>query len=168
MYGNADGDWVGCIAGQDTMNGNLWADPLFCEPDSGDYRIEEDSPCAPPNNSCGVLIGAEPAGCSPTSAANIGGAMLAAPLLRPAVPNPFNSATVISFDLPKAGRVSVRVFNARGQLVRTLVDEEKAAGHHRVQWNGLDSGGDLVSAGVYFCKFEADGNVTTGKLVLLE
>jgi hypothetical protein len=88
--------------------------------------------------------------------------------LRGFVPNPFNPRTVVYYDLPEPGRASVRVFNANGQLVRTLVDEEMPAGHHHVEWNGVDSSGGLVSAGVYFCKLEACGEVINGKMVLLE
>jgi hypothetical protein len=88
--------------------------------------------------------------------------------LRGVVPNPFNPRTVVYYDLPEPGRALLRVFNANGQLVRTLVDEEMPAGHHHVEWNGLDSGGDPVSAGVYFCKLVACGEVISGKMVLLE
>lgn len=65
IYGNEGGDWVGCIAGQDSMNGNLWADPRFCDPQADDLRLDESSPCAPSNspNGCG-LIGALPVGCA--------------------------------------------------------------------------------------------------------
>lgn len=74
IYGNAGGDWVGYIADQEGENGNFSDDPLFCDFANGDYQITENSPCAPANNSCGVLIGAYGVGCgaieivlSPTS-----------------------------------------------------------------------------------------------------
>ncbi len=64
IFGNAGGDWVGCIADQADSNGNFSINPMFCDTAAGDYRIHEDSPCAPTNNTCGVLIGALPIGCS--------------------------------------------------------------------------------------------------------
>jgi hypothetical protein len=63
VYGNAGGDWVGCIEDQFGIEGNICEDPLFCDPENEDFHIHTDSPCAPENNpDCG-LIGAWPAGC---------------------------------------------------------------------------------------------------------
>jgi predicted outer membrane repeat protein len=65
VYGNEGGDWVGCVAGQGVLGGNFSLDPLFC----GDqfpmspYALEVDSPCAPGNNGCGVLIGCRDVEC---------------------------------------------------------------------------------------------------------
>jgi hypothetical protein len=70
VYGNEGGDWVGCIADQFGINGNISDDPLFCDPVNGDYTIRSDSPCAPfspPNEECD-LIGAWPIGCEPPTA----------------------------------------------------------------------------------------------------
>lgn len=64
IYGNAGGDWTGLIAGQLGINGNICADPLFCDPASGDLRLHENSPCAP-GSECD-LIGAWPVGCGQT------------------------------------------------------------------------------------------------------
>jgi hypothetical protein len=63
VYGNAGGDWVGCIAGQNGVNGNISADPLFCDPDAGDYHIFNTSPCAPGQQPTCGLIGALDVGC---------------------------------------------------------------------------------------------------------
>ncbi|MDM7917448.1 MAG: C10 family peptidase [Candidatus Eisenbacteria bacterium] len=63
VYGNAGGDWVGCIAGQSGMAGNLCADPLYCGIEQENLRLTAESPCAEENNpECGG-IGAMPAGC---------------------------------------------------------------------------------------------------------
>lgn len=68
VYGNAGGDWVGCIADQLGSDGNITADPIFCGPENGDFRLRSDSPCLPGNHpddvDCG-LIGALGEGCSP-------------------------------------------------------------------------------------------------------
>ena len=66
VYGNAGGDYVGCIAELEGTDGNISADPLFCDAGSGDYTIRGDSPCADENNpGCG-RIGALGVGCYPT------------------------------------------------------------------------------------------------------
>jgi predicted outer membrane repeat protein len=66
VFGNADGDWVGCIAGQEGQNGNFALDPLLCDFEGGDLDLQDGSPCAPDYNpDCG-LIGALPVGCEPT------------------------------------------------------------------------------------------------------
>ncbi|MCK4546467.1 MAG: right-handed parallel beta-helix repeat-containing protein [Candidatus Eisenbacteria sp.] len=65
VYGNEGGDWVGCFADQYGINGNISEDPLFCDPENDDYRLQPGSPCAPfsePNPECD-LIGALPVGC---------------------------------------------------------------------------------------------------------
>ena len=67
-FGNAEGDYVGCIEDQAGQAGNISLDPLFCAPDIGDFTLYVDSPCAPfsePNPECD-LIGALPVECEPT------------------------------------------------------------------------------------------------------
>jgi hypothetical protein len=76
LFGNAGGDWVGCIADQYGFNGNIAEDPLFCGPggetipmlhfDSSPYSLHADSPCLPGNHPDGAdcdLIGARGVGC---------------------------------------------------------------------------------------------------------
>lgn len=65
VYGNAAGDWVGCLSGQDLINGNISRDPQFCDAANYDYTINSESPCVPftdPNPECD-LIGALGVGC---------------------------------------------------------------------------------------------------------
>jgi len=65
IYGNTGGDWEGIIADQLGQNGNISEDPLFCDPENGDFSLSCASPCAPftpPNDECD-LIGAWPVGC---------------------------------------------------------------------------------------------------------
>ena len=67
VFGNVGGDWLDCIADQGNINGNFSADPLFCAPESGDFTLMSNSPCAPPGvTNCG-LVGALPVGCGPVS-----------------------------------------------------------------------------------------------------
>jgi len=63
VYGNDGGDWVGCIAGQSGVDGNLSEDPLFCNMGGGDLTLRGDSPCAPGHSGACGLIGALDVGC---------------------------------------------------------------------------------------------------------
>jgi serine protease len=73
IYGNPDGDWNGYIAGQNGVNGNFSADPLFCDTEGGDFSVESCSPCLPGNHpdayDCGGVIGAIGEGCACGTAA---------------------------------------------------------------------------------------------------
>jgi hypothetical protein len=82
-------------------------------------------------------------------------------------PNPFNPATQISFDLPQASQVDIRVFNAVGRLVRKIVSASLAKGTHVVEWDGRDDRGASVASGVYFCELRAGSHVDRRQMVLL-
>lgn len=82
-------------------------------------------------------------------------------------PNPFNPATMISFDLAAKGPVSIRIYNVAGQLVRTLVNGERGAGRHSETWDGKNDAGYLLGSGVYFLKMKASSFESSRKLVLL-
>jgi len=68
IFGNAGGDWVGKIADQYGVDGNIGMDPLFCDPENGDLHLDAASPCAPfsPSNPECDLVGAWPVGCGGT------------------------------------------------------------------------------------------------------
>jgi hypothetical protein len=79
-------------------------------------------------------------------------------------PNPFNPTTTIKFKLPHDGFVSIKIYDLTGRLVRTLMNEQKVAGIHSIQWNGTDDVGQKVAAGVYLYQIEftnADGEIMT-------
>ena len=73
----------------------------------------------------------------------------------------------IRYALPAAGPVRVRVFNVRGQLVKTLIDESRPAGEASVTWDGLDESGARVAAGMYFYRGELGGARFDEKLVMM-
>lgn len=73
-------------------------------------------------------------------------------------PNPFNPVTNIKFALPVQSKVSIEIFNLLGQKVRTLLSEDRSAGYHIIEWNGLNDFGKYVGSGVYYVKISADGN----------
>jgi len=82
-------------------------------------------------------------------------------------PNPFNPQTAISYTVATAGRVTLNIYNARGRLIRTLVDKPQAAAQYIESWNGRDDTGSAVASGVYFVRLESGGRVNTKKAVLL-
>ncbi|UCF78197.1 MAG: T9SS type A sorting domain-containing protein [Candidatus Eiseniibacteriota bacterium] len=83
-------------------------------------------------------------------------------------PNPFNPLCTIRYDVPKPGRVTLRIFDVSGSLVRTLVDSWREPGTYREVWNGRSQGGDELPSGVYFYCLEAHGFSATRKMVLLK
>ncbi|MBK8167725.1 MAG: VCBS repeat-containing protein [bacterium] len=85
-----------------------------------------------------------------------------------AQPNPFNPATTILCDIPRAGRAELVVYDARGRLVRRLLDGPVAQGRLPVAWDGRGDDGREMAAGVYVARLRADGEVASLKLVLVK
>lgn len=81
-------------------------------------------------------------------------------------PNPFNSATVITYQLPKRCDVRIEVFDLSGHKVRTLVCEEQSAGYKSVVWDGTDDSGTPVASGVYLYRIKAGSFSDTKRLLL--
>lgn len=84
------------------------------------------------------------------------------------VPNPFNPQTAISFSLPQRGEVSLKVFDVRGRLVNTLVQEEREAGAHSVVWDGKDAAGVQAASGVYLYRLVAGEQTLQQKMTLVK
>lgn len=82
-------------------------------------------------------------------------------------PNPFNPSTTLSFNLKNDEKVSLSVFNYKGEMVQKLLNSEMKAGFHQIKWNGKNSFGKQVSSGVYFFKMNVAGysKVIKGMLV---
>ena len=86
----------------------------------------------------------------------------------PVRPNPFNPSASISFSLPTAQRVRVAVHDLEGKLVATLIDEPRAAGPHRVEWDGRDDAGRSAASGTYVFRIEAGGETVTRRAMLVK
>ncbi|MEA3431215.1 MAG: FlgD immunoglobulin-like domain containing protein [candidate division WOR-3 bacterium] len=82
-------------------------------------------------------------------------------------PNPFAGGTTVEYGITKAGNVEIVVYNAVGQKVRTLVNSEKKAGYHKVNWDGTNDSGAKVGGGIYFYKITAGEFTSLKKLILL-
>ena len=97
-----------------------------------------------------------------------------APPVRPAdlglevAPNPFNPRTTITLRMPVRGHARVRVYDLRGQLVRTLIDAELGSGAHPLTWDGRDGAGAAVASGVYLVRAVAADQERTLKSVLVK
>lgn len=76
-------------------------------------------------------------------------------------PNPFNPSTTIRYDLPKSGTVSLKVFNALGQLVAILVNGFKEAGSHQAEWKAS------VPSGVYFYRIQSGEYLNNKRMIVL-
>ncbi len=83
-------------------------------------------------------------------------------------PNPFNPSTAIQYALGRSGPVSLSIYDLRGRLVRTLVNEEQAAGDYTVVWQGRDDEGRQLGSGVYFYRIDAPGISERRKMVMLK
>jgi hypothetical protein len=150
----------GCTVGP----GVFYLDPMFCSPDSGDFNIDSDSPCVDYPD-CG-LIGALGAGCGSsaglpdqTASPDQGSVMI--------FRNPCFDGTRVTFSVPVPGHAAIAVYDASGRKVAVLADRHFGIGVFDLSWNGRDFAGRQVAPGVYFCRLEASGLVTTGKMVLL-
>lgn len=85
-----------------------------------------------------------------------------------AYPNPFNPSTTISYEVPVAGMVNLRIYDAAGRLIDTVDTGAKQPGQHTAVWDGCDTTGVPAASGVYFVRLEAAGHVRTSKIVLLK
>jgi hypothetical protein len=83
-------------------------------------------------------------------------------------PNPFNPSTTISFDLVATEQVNLKIYDINGRLVRTLVDGAAAAGTHQVKWDGRDSMGNVVTAGIYMYRLQAGNMNFVRKMILVK
>ncbi len=80
-------------------------------------------------------------------------------------PNPFSNFTIITYQLQAVTKVSLKIYDAVGQKVRTLVDSPQSQGIYSVVWDGKDSSGKEVLTGIYFCQLNM-GNFTRMKKLI--
>ena len=78
-------------------------------------------------------------------------------------PNPFNPSTTIKFSLPSSGNAILKIYNALGEQVAVLMDNELTTGTYEVEWNA--SG---LPSGIYFYHLQTEGFVETKKMILLK
>ena len=87
-------------------------------------------------------------------------------------PNPFNPNTTIQFEIPFTEKqkvnVELRIYNLQGELIRTLVNEEKSPGIYRVLWNGDDQFGEKVVSGIYLNRINIGEFSAVKKMILVK
>jgi hypothetical protein len=177
FFGNIEGGWPG--------EGNIDVDPLFRDPENGDFHLMSttcgdpyDSPCIDAGHpdildsllDCSWGLG----GPRSDMGAYGGGDSVTVGIddydipipqefsLSQNCPNPFNAATVIRYSLPEPSNVTIEIFDILGRKVETLIDEKQQAGYHRIIWNAADR-----SSGIYLYRIEAGNNAETRKMLLL-
>ncbi|MCF7810978.1 T9SS type A sorting domain-containing protein [bacterium] len=161
------------------LDGNLFGQPHFVDPDNDDFNLAEDSPCVESGTAFFVLNGDtlvnlahdEYNGIAPDMGAmeseftgidNVEKYLPAEFTLYPAYPNPFNSTTTITFGLGKPAPTQLALYDLSGREVMTLYDGYQQAGFHSVNLNA----GDLAS-GLYFVRLDGSGQIMTQKLMLI-
>ncbi len=83
-------------------------------------------------------------------------------------PNPFNPTTRLDISLPKAGQVSLKIYNIAGQLVATLIDDHMAAGQYQLTWDAHDDAGNQLTSGIYLYRLSAANFSETRRMILLK
>ncbi|MCK4359546.1 MAG: T9SS type A sorting domain-containing protein [Candidatus Cloacimonetes bacterium] len=159
---------------------NIQLDPLFADTTSSDFHLTEYSPCIdagnpdttglnlPPFDLDGnprIYNGIVDMGCYEWQGVAVDDTIHTyhTLTLHQNFPNPFKSSTQISFSLPNPEKVKIQIYNLKGQLAETLLDENKPAGSHTLVWNA-----ENASSGIYFMKLLTKEKAVVRKLVIIK
>jgi hypothetical protein len=164
------------------LDGNIKLDPLFVNPNIGDYRLQEGSPCIdagiqdtflllsgyngiyiPPLPYLGIAPDMGAQEFDPTVSIKNTFTVINKYELSQNYPNPFNPITKIRYQVSVAGLVSLRIYNLLGEVVAALVNEEKPAGNYDVEFNA-----NRLPSGIYFYRLQASNFVETKKMLLIK
>jgi hypothetical protein len=179
-------DFTFCdIEGGQPGLGNINSDPLFRNPESGDFHLMSTACGDPANSPCidagNLWMSDSTLNClwglgeSRSDMGAYGGGIISQVgvddppgelpqnlSLSQNHPNPFNPNTTISYNLPKTSHVSLEIYDILGRKVTTLINEEQSAGPHQAVWNAND-----VASGLYFYRLQAGEHSETRKMLLL-
>ncbi|SVD50066.1 uncharacterized protein METZ01_LOCUS402920, partial [marine metagenome] len=149
-------------------SGNLTnVDPLFCDPDSGDYSLAENSPCVGTGED-GANMGAFDIGCD-AIILNISDELVPITYtLHQNYPNPFNPVTTLRYDLPENAMINITIYDMLGRQVKILINQTQDAGYRSIVWDATNDYGKPVSAGIYLYQIQAGEYMQTKKMVLLK
>jgi len=157
------------------LEGNLSENPLFANPDIGDFQLTENSPCIDTGDPTSQY---DPDG----TRADMGALYFQhenssedteipfTDLRLSNFPNPFNPSTTISFELDPEfiENTELSIYNLKGQKVKTISNDQITQSlNHQIIWNGTDQSNNPVSSGIYYYKLNIPGSPVR-KMVLLK
>jgi Concanavalin A-like lectin/glucanases superfamily/Secretion system C-terminal sorting domain len=96
------------------------------------------------------------------------GALTLVTKLKGNYPNPFNPSTIIEYSIDEPANVIIRIYNIKGQMVKTLVNAVRNADKHSEVWNGQDNNNNVVPSGIYFYKLETKRYSCIKKMILMK
>ncbi len=162
FLGGSDGDWGYSLAldasGNAVVTGRTRSSDLPTTPGAYDTSF---------NNVYGwsdVFVANLGIGCAGVRRED---ATLGSAKLYPNFPDPFRASTTVQFYLPEQQRVSIALYDVRGEVVRTLVDGITEVGMHELRWDGKTGNETQVAAGIYFLRMEVGSYRATTKVVML-
>ena len=82
-------------------------------------------------------------------------------------PNPFNPATTLTYSIEEKGEVTLKIYDASGKYIASLVDRQEEKGSYAVEWNGRDEKGSPAASGIYFYRLTGGNQTISKKMVLL-
>lgn len=88
--------------------------------------------------------------------------------LLPNYPNPFNPTTIIQYDIPKAGKVEISIYDISGRQIRTMVNQSQAPGLQKTEWDGKNDAGQKAASGLYIYTVKFEKIILSKKMILLK
>ena len=145
---------------------NINVNPDFCNPEDSDFNLSETSPCQTASNLGGV-IGAYSLQCG-AILSNDDALIATDLLLSQNYPNPFNPVTEIGYILNESGEYSIKIFDIRGTLIRTMVSGYAEKGNYSIKWDSKNMYGEKAPSGIYLYTFETPLRIVSKKMILMK
>ena len=82
-------------------------------------------------------------------------------------PNPFKKKVKITFSILESGIVNITIYNLHGEIIRTLVNENKTKGEYEIIWDGRDNNEEDITNGIYFYSIKINGQTTDSKKMIV-
>lgn len=162
------------VASVDSLGGIIDENPLFVDYGNNNYQLQQDSPCIDAGDPSYPL--------DPDSTITDMGAfyyhqtgiqvdeteIIENVILMPIQPNPSSLPVRIQLNISSSMSIRLAIFDISGRLLKIIADREFSAGKHIVRWNGRDSQGNTVDAGIYVCSLETGGKKEVRKFIIVK